>query len=152
MNELVFPDSFWVYVGFQIPSAQVAELRVAINDRPRHGYGGWLRNEWDPFSYLIERQDGSSIVKIYTDGTPMVQFADDDKCVGICTLTGRITRLTRAHLSRRRFVEVRVLLLRAMTRFRARKQRRVAMTKALDELGLLILDLYPLVASYVGAV
>lgn len=98
-EQLVLPDSFWTYIGFQLPATQVDELRIALkHSDQRYGYGGWYRAEWSVCSYIMERNDRSSLVRVLTDNTvDFVQFADDDKCVGICTLTGCITRVTNRH-------------------------------------------------------
>lgn len=151
MSELVFPDSFWTYIAFQLPPTEVDELRIAIK-HPHQRCHGWLPVEWSSSSYTMERKDGSSLFRVFTHVTRnFVQFADDDKCIGICNVTGRITRLTRTVWARGYHTfDVLFLLLRAMKRFRARKQRRMVTIEALCEQRLLISDLHPLVVSYVG--
>ncbi len=152
MARPVLPDSFWTYIGFQLPSDQVNDLRVALS-RPGQNYGGWYRQEWSVNSCLMTRGDIDDVVMI--DGqSDFVKFADDDKCVVIDSRTGCIAAINRGKRTvYGGCINVRFILQRGMRRWcLRRKQRRDATTKALNELRLLIPDLYPLAIFYIGSV
>lgn len=147
---LVLPESFWTYLGFQIPSSQVDELRIA---QYHHRYGVWRRTEWSDGLYMTLRRDDESCRVEVSKIRSSVSWTDVDKNVQFCLQTGRIAAIVRYSSRKRRYFGIRAVLTRAMgCWYGRRKQRRDATAQALDELRILIPDLCPLVVSYIGSV
>lgn len=152
-TDVVLPDSIWTFIGFQIPASQVDELRIAVRGPNESRYGAWRRTESSNWvNTTLRRDDESCRIEISKRGN-LVFWKDVDKDVQFCLETGLILSIISYSLIRRRYVGHRAVLTRATERWhRRRKQRRDAAALALDELGLLIPDLYPLVVSYIGSV
>ncbi len=149
----VLPESFWTYLGFQIPSSQVDELRIALHGPGQYRYGVWRRSEWSDGLYMILRRDDELCWGNVSKIGSLVSWTDVDKEVQFCLQTGHVTAIIRYSLRKRRYFGIRAVLTRAMGRwYGRRKQRRDATAQALDELRILIPDLCPLVVSYIGSV
>lgn len=146
-TDAVLPNSFWTYLGFQIPASQVDELRIAFQ-HPGQRYDAWRLDRYGTGSHVVFRRDDESCrVEISTTGR-LVHCTDTDKNVCFCLQTGRIVAINRYSYIHRDVLQIHRMLQRAMLRFQSRRQRCIAGIRALDKYRRLPADMYSLVLSF----